>query len=156
VRDNAVLRHYQTPELSTRTTLKRDAVLRFAERLVRSGRVQTRSLKAPAGDMSGGNQQRLVASREALVAERVLLAAHPTRGLDVLATKEVQTALLDRRDHGCAVLLISDDLDEVLLLSDRIVVLYEGRVMGNFARRHADREVIGLLMGGHTDEAARV
>jgi general nucleoside transport system ATP-binding protein len=156
VRDNAVLRHYQSDELSSRATLRRDAVTRFAERLVRSARVQTRSLRAPAGDMSGGNQQRLVARREALVAERVLLAVHPTRGLDVLATQEVQTALLERRDADCAVLLISDDLDEVLLMSDRIVVMYEGRVMGTFARKDADVEVIGLLMGGHVDEAARV
>jgi len=156
VRDNAVLRHYQSAELSTRATLRRDAVTRFAERLVRSGRVQTRSLRAPAGDMSGGNQQRLVARREALVAEKVLLAVHPTRGLDVLATQEVQTALVERRDAGCAVLLISDDLDEVLLMSDRIVVMYEGRIMGAFDRGDADVEVIGLLMGGHRDEAARV
>jgi simple sugar transport system ATP-binding protein len=156
VRDNAVLRHYQTEELSSRATLKRDAITRFAERIVKSGRVQTRSLRAPAGDMSGGNQQRLVARREALVAERVLLAVHPTRGLDVLATQEVQTALIERRDAGCGVLLISDDLDEVLLMSDRIVVMYEGRVMGTFARRDADVEVIGLMMGGHVDEAGRV
>jgi simple sugar transport system ATP-binding protein len=155
VRDNAVLRHYRSSELSTRYTMRRDAVLGFADRLVRSGRVHTRSLKAPASFMSGGNQQRLVARREALVAERVLLAVHPTRGLDILAAQEVQTALLERRDAGCAVLLISDDLDEVLLLSDRVVVVYEGRVMGVFDRRDADREVIGLLMGGHADEAAR-
>jgi ABC-type uncharacterized transport system ATPase subunit len=156
VRDNAVLRHYDSSELCSGFTLRRDAVTRFAEKLVRSARVQTRSLRAPAGDMSGGNQQRLVARREALVAERVLLAVHPTRGLDVLATQEVQTALLERRDAGCAVLLVSDDLDEVLLMSDRIVVMYEGRVMGTFDRRDADVEVIGLLMGGHVDEAARV
>jgi simple sugar transport system ATP-binding protein len=155
VRDNAVLRHYRSEELSTRYTMKRDAVLAFADRLVRSARVHTRSLKAPAAYMSGGNQQRLVARREALVAERVLLAVHPTRGLDVLAAQEVQTALLERRDAGCAVLLISDDLDEVLLMSDRVVVMYEGRVMATFDRRDADREVIGLLMGGHTDVLTR-
>jgi general nucleoside transport system ATP-binding protein len=152
VKDNAVLRHYTSTELSSGRLLRREAVVRFAERLVAAARVQTRSVYAPAGQMSGGNQQRLVARREALVASRVLIAAHPTRGLDVLATQEVQTSLLERRDAGCAVLLISDDLDEVLLMSDRIAVMYEGRIMDVFNRADADRERIGLLMGGHGGE----
>jgi simple sugar transport system ATP-binding protein len=82
------------------------------------------------------------------------VAAHPTRGLDVNAAQEVQSSLIERRDAGCGVLLISDDLDEVLLMSDRIAVMYEGRIMAVFDRRDADREQIGLLMGGHSlDEA---
>jgi simple sugar transport system ATP-binding protein len=103
--------------------------------------------------LSGGNQQRLTAHREALVAEIALVAAHPTRGLDVNATQEVQRAVLERRDEGCAVVLISDDLDEILLMSDRIVVMYEGWIVGEFDRQAADREHIGLLMGGHIDGA---
>ncbi|MFQ5558265.1 MAG: ABC transporter ATP-binding protein [Acidimicrobiales bacterium] len=149
VKDNAVLRSYWTDELSTGINLRRQDVVDFAEQLVKAARVQTRSVHTTAGQMSGGNQQRLVARREALVARRVLIAAHPTRGLDVLAAQEVQTAILDRRDAGCAVLLISDDLDEVMLMSDRVAVMYEGRVMGVFDRVDADRERIGLLMGGH-------
>jgi simple sugar transport system ATP-binding protein len=156
VRDNAVLRHYRTRELSSRVALRRNAIVRFAQRLVDAGRVQTRSIEAPAGHMSGGNQQRLIAQREALVAQRVFVAAQPTRGLDVLAAHEVQRSLLDRRDAGCAVLLVSDDLDEVLLLSDRVAVMYEGRIVGVFDRATADRERIGLLMGGHLAEAADV
>ena len=74
---------------------------------------------------------------------------HPSRGLDVHAAQDVQAALAGRPRRGCAVLLISDDLDEVLLISDRIAVMYEGRVVGVFDRRDADREQIGLLMGGH-------
>ncbi len=153
VKDNAVLRHYRTDELSAGKQLKRTAVVRFAERLVAAARVQTRSVHTPAGQMSGGNQQRLVAHREALVGQRLLVAAHPTRGLDVLATQEVQSALIARRDDGAGVLLISDDLDEVLLMSDRIAVMYEGRIMGMFDRGDADRARIGLLMGGHAEEA---
>ena len=98
--------------------------------------------------MSGGNQQRLVARRESMISDRLLVAAHPTRGLDVLATKEVQTAIVERRDNGCGVLMISDDLDEVMLMSDRIAVMYEGRVMGVFERTQFDRGRIGMLMGG--------
>ncbi|HEV8297813.1 MAG TPA: ABC transporter ATP-binding protein [Acidimicrobiales bacterium] len=154
VRDNAVLRHYRTAELAGPVTLKRGAITRFAQRLVDAGRVQTRSIDAPAGHMSGGNQQRLIAQREALLAERVFVAAQPTRGLDVLATQEVQTSLLARRDAGCAVVLVSDDLDEVMLLSDRIAVMYEGRIVGVFDRHAADRERIGLLMGGHVSDGA--
>jgi ABC-type uncharacterized transport system ATPase subunit len=150
VRDNAVLRHYRTAELSSRFALKRSAILAFAKRLVTRGRVQTPSVMVPLSILSGGNQQRLTAHREALIAQVALVAAHPTRGLDVNATQEVQEAVLGRRDEGSAVVLISDDLDEVLLLSDRIVVMYEGRIVGEFDRSAADRERIGLLMGGHT------
>jgi len=150
VRDNAVLRHYRTAELSSRFALKRSAILAFAKRLVTRGRVQTPSVMVPLSILSGGNQQRLTAHREALIAQAALVAAHPTRGLDVNATQEVQEAVLGRRDEGSAVMLISDDLDEVLLLSDRIVVMYEGRIVGEFDRSAADRERIGLLMGGHT------
>ena len=152
VKDNAVLRHYWTEELSTGLSLSRQGVIEFATRLVEEARVQTRSIFATAGQMSGGNQQRLVARREALLADRVLVAVHPTRGLDVLAAQEVQTAVIGQRDAGTAVMFISDDLDEVLLMSDRIAVMYEGRIMAIFDRADADREAIGLMMGGHSLE----
>ncbi len=154
VKDNAVLRNYWTEALSAGLTLRRQDVIDFAERLVAAARVQTRSVFATAGQLSGGNQQRLVARREALVADRLLVAVHPTRGLDVNAAQEVRSTILERRDSGCAVLFISDDLDEVLLMSDRIAVMYEGRIMGLFGAADADRELIGLLMGGHSPAAA--
>ena len=88
------------------------------------------------------------------MARIALIASHPTRGLDVLAAQEVQTSILERRDAGCAILFISDDLDEVLLMSDRIAVMYEGQIMEVFDRREADRERMGLLMGGHAVEEA--
>ena len=153
VKDNAVLHNYWTKELSQGLTLKRQSVIDFAKRLVEAARVQTRSVFINAGQLSGGNQQRLVARREALAADRLLVAAHPTRGLDVNAAQEVRSTILDRRDGGCAVLFISDDLDEVLLMSDRIAVIYEGRIMGVFDAADADRERIGLLMGGHETPA---
>ncbi len=150
VKDNAVLRSYWSdPAVSTGVRLHRSGVLGFARRLVEEARVQTRSVNATAGQMSGGNQQRLVARREALVADRVLIAAHPTRGLDVHAAQEVQASIIERRDAGCAVLFISDDLDEVLKMSDRVAVIYEGRIMDVVDADEVDRERIGLLMGGH-------
>jgi len=154
VKDNAVLRNYWGDEVSSGFGLNRTAVVDFAERLVESGRVRTRSVFATAGQMSGGNQQRLVARRESLVAGRVLIAAQPTRGLDVNATQEVQSAIIERRDAGCAVLFISDDLDEVVLMSDRIAVMYEGRIVDTFGAVDADRERLGLLMGGHDPNAS--
>ncbi len=150
VKDNAVLHNYWTEEFSQGLTLDRQGVINFAKQLVETARVQTRSVFSTAGQMSGGNQQRLVARREALAADRLLVAAHPTRGLDVNAAQEVRSTLIDKRDSGCAVLLISDDLDEVLLMGDRIAVMYEGRIMGVFDSADADREHIGLLMGGHS------
>ena len=148
VKDNAILRHYRTAGLSSKQFLRRDRILEFAKDIVKTGRVQTRSLQTPASQLSGGNQQRLVARRESLVAQRLLVAAHPTRGLDVLAAKQVQLAIVERRDAGCAVVMISDDLDEIMMVTDRIAVMYEGRVMGVFNQSEFDRERIGLLMGG--------
>jgi simple sugar transport system ATP-binding protein len=156
VRDNAVLRHYRRPELSGRVALRRGAISEFAKRLVAAARVQTRSIFSPVGHLSGGNQQRLLAGRESMLAHQLFVAVHPTRGLDVQATDDVRRSLLSRRDSGCAVVLISEDLDEVLLLSDRVAVIYEGRILGEFERRGADRERIGLLMGGHVEEAERL
>ena len=150
VKDNAVLHSYWTEQFSQGLNLNRQSVIDFAKKLVETARVQTRSVFATAGQLSGGNQQRLVARREALAADRLLVAAHPTRGLDVNAAQEVRSTILDKRDSGCAVLLISDDLDEVLLMSDRIAVIYEGQIMGVFEAAEADREHIGLLMGGHS------
>ncbi len=156
VKDNAVLHNYWTEPFCKGVKLDRHGVIDFAKRLVETARVQTRSVFATAGQLSGGNQQRLVARREALVADRVLVAAHPTRGLDVNAAQEVQATILDKRDNGCAVLFISDDLDEIMLMSDRIAVIYEGRIMSVFDAADADRERIGLLMGGHEPAEAGV
>jgi simple sugar transport system ATP-binding protein len=151
VKDNAILRHYRSDDLSSRQFLRRDRIVEFAKGIVEAGRVQTRSVNMPAGQMSGGNQQRLVARRESLIAQRLLVAAQPTRGLDVLAAKQVQSAIVERRDAGCAVVMISDDLDEIMAIADRIAVMYEGRIMGVFDRSEFDRERIGLLMGGQTE-----
>ena len=149
VRDNAVLRNYWRSEHSGRIALRRTQIADFARRLVAAARVQTRSIHSPVGHLSGGNQQRLIAGREALVAERVFIANQPTRGLDVHAAQDVRRSLIDRRSAGCGVLLISEDLDEILEISDRIAVMYEGRIVGEFRRGAADRERVGLLMGGH-------
>jgi simple sugar transport system ATP-binding protein len=103
---------------------------------------------AAAGTLSGGNLQRLVFAREISRDPRLIVALHPTRGLDVPSAAAVHEQLLRARARGAAVLLISHDLDEVLALADRVVVLYRGRVAGAFAREDADAHEIGRLMTG--------
>jgi simple sugar transport system ATP-binding protein len=150
---NAVTRRYRTPDLSSKGRLRWGAIREYAQEVIREGRVQVREVDAPVAQLSGGNQQRLVAAREAKVAEEFLLAVHPTTGLDVQATAEVRQTLQDRRNAGTGVLLISEDLDEVLAMSDRVVVMYDGEILGETRRGEFNRERIGLLMGGHREAA---
>jgi simple sugar transport system ATP-binding protein len=93
----------------------------------------------------------LLTGRELASGPRVLIAVHPTQGLDIRATADVHRALADARSAGLATLLISEDLDELLAISDRIVVMYEGSITGEFAADAAERDAIGLLMGGGHD-----
>lgn len=148
---NAVTRRYRSDEMSGRWLLRWGAIRNYASKVIEDGKVQVREPDAPVAQLSGGNQQRLVATRAAKVGEDFMLAVHPTRGLDVHATAEVQNTLRRRKKGGTGVLLISDDLDEVLAMSDRIVVMYDGEVLGRFDRDQYDRDKIGLLMGGHRE-----
>ncbi len=151
---NAVLRRYLDTDLSSRLWLRWRAIRDYAKSIIATGRVQVRESEAPVSQLSGGNQQRLVATREAQVAHDFFVAVHPTRGLDVQATAEVRNTIQDRRNAGAGVLLISDDLDEVLTMSDRIVVMFDGEILGEFVRGDFNRDRIGLLMGGHREAAA--
>ena len=100
------------------------------------------------GGFSGGNQQKLVVARELSAAPRVLLAGQPTRGVDIGAIEFIHARLLEIRDAGCAILLVSVELDEILALSDRIVVMNAGRIVGAAVRGEADTHRIGLMMAG--------
>ena len=116
--------------------------------------VRTPNLDIPSMNLSGGNQQKLLVQREIDIASHLLVAVHPTRGLDIGATEDVRRALVDHRDAGNAVLLISEDLDEIMMMSDRIAVMYEGEIVGTFSAEDAERETLGLLMGGKVDGGA--
>ena len=107
-----------------------------------------RGPKTLARELSGGNIQRVLLARELSGRPRVLVAASPTRGLDVAATESVRRLLVQAAESGVGVLLISEDLDEVLDLSDRIAVMYRGRVAGIVDRNEAEVERIGLMMSG--------
>jgi general nucleoside transport system ATP-binding protein len=98
--------------------------------------------------LSGGQLQRFLLAREMALQPKVVVAVHPTRGLDVAATAAVHEWLLRERDEGCAILLISEDLDEVLHLSDRVAALYEGQIVDVLPGAEASRELVGMMMAG--------
>ncbi len=119
-----------------------------ARELIERFAIQAPSVRAPAQSLSGGNQQKLVVGRELAKRPKVLIAAQPTRGLDVAATQDLRDLLLRLREEGVAILLVSADLDEVFQLADRVGVMYEGRFTGIAPIASLSRELIGLLMGG--------
>jgi ABC-type uncharacterized transport system ATPase subunit len=123
-------------------------VRRFAEDLKDRFDISAPSVETDARLLSGGNLQRLILAREIASDPRLMVAVQPTRGLDVGAISTVHRLLLDQREAGSATLLISEDLDEILGLSDRLAVMYEGRIVGLFDAAEADVGEIGLLMTG--------
>jgi len=146
--DNAVLHVHAIPPLARWGIRDRAACAAYARRLLQEYDVRARGPDAPARTLSGGNQQKLVLARELDLTPRVLVAVQPTRGLDVVATEFVHARLLDARQQAQAVLLISTDLDEVLSLSDRILVMHGHRIVGEMAAGRVDIEELGLLMAG--------
>ena len=124
------------------------AINRHAANLIRRFNIKTPSGQTPAKNLSGGNIQKLILARELARKPSVLIAAQPTRGVDISATEYIHRVLIDQRSAGVAILLISEDLDEILALSDRIAVIYEGQIVGILDRQDADVEVLGLMMAG--------
>jgi simple sugar transport system ATP-binding protein len=154
VAGNAILRHYKEPPFARGPFLVPGAIASFADRLIHDYDVKTPSRRTRLRLLSGGNQQKLLLARELSGEPRVIVAVHPTRGVDVGATETIHRLLREQRRRGAAILLISEDLDELLALSDRIAVLYGGRLMGTVPIAEADPEHLGLLMAGVHPEAA--
>ena len=148
VSDNVILKSYRDPPLARGPFLDRRSIRRFAARLIKAFNIITPSQETPVKLLSGGNLQRTILAREISIGPRLMVAVHPTRGLDVGATESVRNLLLKQREDGAAILLISEDLDELLTLSDRIAVMYEGRIMGIVDVEEADVGEIGLMMAG--------
>ncbi len=148
VSDNLILKDYRRPPLARFGFLIPSAIRRFAKRLIDEFEIATPSPDVRIKGLSGGNLQKALLAREISAGGDVIVAVHPTRGLDVGATEWVQHTLLQQRQRGAGILLISGNLDELLALSDRIAVMYEGRVMGIVPGREADVEEIGLMMAG--------
>lgn len=156
VSENLILKDYRRPPLSRLGFLIQKAMQRFSDRLIQEFEIATPSRETAIKGLSGGNLQKAILAREItagggpslLSGELVMVAVHPTRGLDIGATEWVQRKLLEQRQQGAAILLISEDLDELLAVSDRIAVMYEGRIMGIVVAEEADVEEIGLMMAG--------
>ncbi len=148
VAENSVLGIHDGPPFSGRWVMRWDTVRERAAEIVRRFSVVVPGLDAPARHLSGGNQQKLIVGREIMKGGKVIVADQPTHGLDVAATEYIRRLLLEERDRGAAVLLVSTDLDEILQISDRVVVMYEGRIVGGGRPEELTEERLGLLMGG--------
>ncbi|MEX2143721.1 MAG: ABC transporter ATP-binding protein [Anaerolineales bacterium] len=154
VSENFILREHHKPPFSRNGFLNLGNISQNADKLINLFQVKTPSRETPAKSLSGGNIQKMVLARELARQPRAIIAAQPTRGLDIGATEYVRALLLEQRVAGAAILLISEDLDEILALSDRIAVLYEGQIMDILPRAEATVEKLGLLMAGvHAEEA---
>jgi simple sugar transport system ATP-binding protein len=152
VRDNLILELHQEPEARWGPWLRWRYLNAQAAAMMERYDVRASGLDQPADTLSGGNQQKIVIARALHKEPKLLVALNPTRGLDVGATRYVHDQLRAQRERGAAVLLISTELEEVLALSDRVAVLYEGRFTGTVSL-DTSREELGLLMGGHAPAA---
>jgi general nucleoside transport system ATP-binding protein len=157
VAENMILREHHKQPYSHSGFLNLRGIASHADQLIAQFHVKTPSRDTLAKNLSGGNIQKVVLAREISRNPRVILAAQPTRGLDIGATEYVREQLLVQRRKGAAILLISEDLDEILALSDRIAVIYEGQIMDIVPRDQATPQKLGLLMAGvHPEEGAPV
>ncbi|MEM2042761.1 MAG: ABC transporter ATP-binding protein [Nitrososphaerota archaeon] len=153
VAENLMLKCYRYAPYSRYGLLRRRELEEAARRLVEELKIVTRSVNAKASTLSGGNLQRLMVARELFAnpgrrTPVLLLASHPTKGLDVAATDYVRRLILSVRDSGAAVVLLSDDLEELISLSDRIGVMYKGEMLAVLEKERAEVEKIGMLMMG--------
>ncbi len=157
VADNLVLNTYYVPPFAHLGIMNKKMILEAAENRVREFDVRTPSVMTPVSNLSGGNQQKVIVAREFSRPIDLLIASQPTRGLDVGSIEYIHRRIIEKRDDGTAILLVSSELDEVMALSDLIAVMYEGEIVDILPAEDATREEIGLLMAGvneHRKEAA--
>jgi simple sugar transport system ATP-binding protein len=152
VSDNLTMKAYRQPPITQGFFLDHKKLQGFVKNLIRTFSITRARPESPARLLSGGNQQRVVLAREITANQGVIIAVHPTRGLDVGATESIRRILLDQRKCGTSILLISEDLEEIMQISDRILVLYDGQIMGRAGITEITLEEIGLMMAGHSLE----
>jgi ABC-type uncharacterized transport system ATPase subunit len=159
VSDNLIMKGYRRAPLSSGPFLVQNAISEFAKRLIQAFQIATPSPATLVRTLSGGNLQKTILAREITAGKdltqgqaALLVAVHPTRGLDVGATESVRRTLLEQRAQGAAILLISEDLDELLAIGDRIAVMYEGEIMGIVDAADANMEHLGLMMAGEKQD----
>jgi len=153
IEDNLILKKHHRPPFSRGPLLQLRKVHAFAKRVIEEYDIMTPSPRTPAKLLSGGNIQRLILARELSGQPGLVVAAHPTYGLDVGATEQIRQILIKQRDAGVGVLLVSEDLEEVMALSDRIAVMFAGEIMGVVSAEEASLAEIGLMMAGERRQA---
>lgn len=154
VQENLFLHEHASPKYTRGIFLRFGEMQARARELINKFSVKTPRLDTPLKNLSGGNIQKLIMARELSRQPKILIAAQPTRGVDIGATEYIHQRLLEQRDAGTAILLISEDLDEIQELSDRIAVIFEGRIVGVVKRGEATPEDLGLLMAGVVKDKA--
>jgi simple sugar transport system ATP-binding protein len=154
VADNLVLCNYYLPPFSHGIVMRYEEIGSTAKRLIDEFDIRTPSAQTPAGSLSGGNQQKVIVAREFSRPIKLLIASQPTRGLDVGSIEYIHHRIVEKRDAGCGVLLVSSELDEIMELSDRIGVMYRGKIVAVLSAEEATKEYVGLLMAGVSPEKA--
>ena len=148
IEENLILVSYNRDKYSRSGFLNWKWISKHSEEICEDYQVKTPDIKEKAQNLSGGNQQKFVVGRELDRTPNLLIAVHPSRGLDIGATKYIQSQMVAQRDRGTAVLMVSTELDELIELSDRILVIFDGEVMGIVDQKDATRETLGPLMAG--------
>lgn len=146
--ENAILNNYDKEPISKNGLLNINLAKTKTKDLVEKFKISTPSIDTSIKLLSGGNIQKLICARELDSNPKIIIAAHPTYGLDVAATEFIRSLLVKKRDEGCAVLLVSEDLEEILCLSDRVLVFFSGIICGEFVPGNITMEEIGLMMAG--------
>ncbi len=154
--ENLILKNYHQPEYSGRWLLKPKVIQKHAEVLVDQYQVKLASLHQPVKSLSGGNLQKLLLAREISGAPKLMVVIYPARGLDIGATEAVHKLLLELKSRKTAILLISEDLDEILKLADRVGVIFNGQLNGEFPIEQTNLEEVGLLMMGSRSVEERI
>lgn len=152
VKENLMIKNLEKPKISLAKGLflKKKSMVKYAQEMKEKYDIRCASIEQEVRNLSGGNQQKIILARELEENPELLVAVHPTRGLDIGATKYVHDKMIDSRDKGCGVLLISADFDEVLKLSDRIAVMFEGQLVGVYSGKNPPIKEISLAMAGKT------
>ena len=148
VSENLILNTYYQKPFSKRITMQFDKIAENGRNLVEKFDIRTPSINTTVNTLSGGNQQKVIVAREFSRPIKLLIASQPTRGLDVGSIEYIHHRLMEKRDDGCAVLLVSTELDEIMQLSDRIAVMYRGQILDILDAKDTSKEMLGLLMAG--------
>jgi simple sugar transport system ATP-binding protein len=156
IADNMVLNTYYIAPFARGVVIQQPEVDKVAVERVKQFDVRTPGIATSAGSLSGGNQQKVIVARELSRPIKLLIAAQPTRGLDVGSIEYIHSRIVEKRDSGCAVLVVSTELDEILALSDRIAVMYRGKIVAMVEAARVNKEYLGLLMAGVSPDQVAV